>query len=238
MSAPPLTSLDLASAEWLTAVLRSAGAIGQAEVTAVQRRANAAFNSAIAHLELRYSAGAPADAPSRVLLKLNADHDGACEVGFYRLAASLPQRLPMLVRCYAAEYDPQTGASLCLLQDLSETHAAPVTREELLALEGVPSEIQLDQIVDALARFHAYWWEHPQLGTVPHVTEVRPWYRDRAHFERHVERRAGEWARFIADSERGSPPTCARSTKMRCQSSRILGSATWRAASPASHVSR
>jgi hypothetical protein len=192
----PITSLDQATPAWLTAALRRA--IGSAEVAAVERHANAAFNSSVAHLAIAYSGDAPADAPSRLLLKLNSYHDGAAEAGFYQLVAELPGQLPMLARCYAAEYDPASGASYLLLQDLSETCAAPVAREQLLALEGMPSEGKLDQIVGALARFHAYWWQHPRLGRVPDVTETRGWYRDKDHFDQHIQRRLREWAAFSA----------------------------------------
>jgi hypothetical protein len=194
--ASPITSLDQASPAWLSAALR--GAIGSARVAAVERHATVAFNSSVAHLAITYSGDVPTDAPSRLLLKLNANHEGAAEVGFYRLVAELPDQLPMLARCYAAEYDPASGDSFLLLQDLSDACAAPVTREQILALEGVPSERPLNQIVDALARFHAYWWQHPSLGRVKDVTETRTWYRDRDHFERHIRRRQREWTRFSA----------------------------------------
>ena len=48
-----------------------------------------------------------------------------------------------------------------LLEDLSDTHAPIATRERLLALDGVPDDAQLDRVVDALAGFHAGWWQHP-----------------------------------------------------------------------------
>jgi hypothetical protein len=194
-----ISSLDQATPAWLTAVLRAAGMIGQAAVSTIEMCANAAFNSSVAHLDITYSGAVPAATPRRLLLKLNANHDGSGEVGFYQLLATLPDRLPMLARCYAAEYDSSSGTSYLLLHDLSNTHAAPVTREQILALEGVPTDAQLNQMVDALARYHAYWWQHPRLGAVQDVTQVRDWYSDKEHFDRHVQRREREWARFSAD---------------------------------------
>jgi hypothetical protein len=61
------------SPEWLTAVLRGAGALPRGAVRSVEWRANAAFNSATAHLLLTYSEDAPAQAPRGLLLKRNKE---------------------------------------------------------------------------------------------------------------------------------------------------------------------
>jgi hypothetical protein len=197
-----LAATDSVTAEWLTDVLRAAGALPRGAVTAVAERANAAFNSSATHLTLTYSREAPANAPRHLFLKRNIDTawaraSGANEVAFYRVAAPHLAHLPMVVPCYAADYDEPSGNSCCLLLDVSVTHAAPVTRDELIAGQGVPPPVPLAQAVDALAAFHAYWWEHPLLGRIP-AAEVTPWYRDAAHYTAHVERRRREWAAFIA----------------------------------------
>ncbi|MCI0393531.1 MAG: aminoglycoside phosphotransferase family protein [Chloroflexi bacterium] len=193
-----ITTAGQATPTWLTHTLSTAGILPAGEVTALRQHPNDAFNSAITHLEVSYSAGAPAAAPCRLLLKINHDHAGRREAHFYQLAATLPRPLPAVVPCYAAAYDPASGLSCCLLADLSATHAAPVTRRQLLALEGVPAGSHLDGMIDALAHFHAFWWDHPLLGHVPDVTELRWWYSDQAHHERHVARRQQEWQQFVA----------------------------------------
>ncbi len=182
--------------EWLSNALSLSGVSEGATVSSVAYRSNDAFNSSVAHLELRYSDDAPAAAPRRLLLKLNGDHDGEAEVELYNLVATLRDHPPVLPRCYAASYSPDSGRSYLLLEDLSQTHAPPVSRRQLLSGRGVPSDAQLDGIIDTLARFHAYWWEHPRLGTG--IARIRPWYCDLAAYEAHIERREGEWARFIA----------------------------------------
>jgi len=116
----------------------------------------------------------------------------------------------MLALCYGAAYDEATGDSYCLLEDLSETHVPPVTRQQAMSRAGVPSEAQLAGIVDALAGFHAFWREHPRLRQVVNPTEdrpwwrddfaeVRPWFRNSAYHRQHVERRQREWAAFWKD---------------------------------------
>jgi hypothetical protein len=179
-------------------------------VLTASSRPNDAFNSAISHLELTYSADAPSSAPKRLLLKLNRNHDGALEVSFYRLIADEARGLPIFARCFAAAHDIATGDSYCLIEDLSQSHVTPVTRSEVLAGRGVPTDAQLDGIVDATARFHAAFWEHPRLRRaadeleagrpwwLQDVAKVRPWFRDDAYHRQHVTRREQEWAAFIA----------------------------------------
>lgn len=191
-------AIDDCSPAWLTQVLRAAGMVSRGAVASVQhRRIGAAFNSQVAHLDVAWSADASPTAPRQLLLKLNADHEGEAEAWFYQLVASLPDHPRVVPQGYAARYDPTTGNSYLLLEDLSNTHRLPVSREQLLALQGVPTDTDLDSIVDALARFHAYWWERPELGSG--VAQVRGWYNSHEAFHRHIERRHREFAHFIDD---------------------------------------
>ncbi|HYN89500.1 MAG TPA: phosphotransferase [Ardenticatenaceae bacterium] len=191
-----ITSLEQVTPEWLTGVLRDVGVLGPGRVIAAEQRGNDAFNSTIGHFTLRYSDDAPRGAPRALMLKLNRDHDGASEVGFYTALLPQHERLSMLVRCYAGAYDPESGDSFLLLEDVSPTHGPPVRRTELLAGAAVPGEQELDSIVEALARFHASWWEHPELGSG--VCAVRGWYGNEEQYRAHVDRRQREWRRFIA----------------------------------------
>jgi len=155
-----ITSLEAVTPEWLTHVLRE-------PILTCIRRDNKAFNSAIAHIEVTYGAGASPDSPRHLLIKLNDQENGEAEVAFYHLVNTLlTPRLPMLVRCFSAEYEPLSGHSYCILEDLSETHSEPISREQVLSGVGVPSDVHLDRMIDALAEFHAYWWEHPQLAAM------------------------------------------------------------------------
>jgi hypothetical protein len=151
--------------EWLTRALRDSRMLSSGEVQHVQAEANSAFNSVAAHLRLTYSSDAPADAPRRLFLKLKTGEGGAHEAAFYRLAEEIgPARLPMLPRVHLAAFDPGREAMTILLDDLSDTHGPPVERADVLALNGLPSQTHLDQIIDVLAAFHAAFWEDPRLG--------------------------------------------------------------------------
>ncbi len=102
---------------------------------------------------------------------------------------------PMLVRCYDAAYDPATGTSHCLLEDVSATHRPPVTRQQVLALDGVPRPDLLDAMVDALADFHAYWWEPPGFGNGMLVPPSG--LRDAAARAARVREREEQFRRFV-----------------------------------------
>lgn len=195
-----LAATDPITPDWLTRALRAAGALPTGEVVACETTANAAFNSAACHLQVTCSADAPANAPRHLFLKRNiaaawAIEAARDEVRFYQAVASLDPRPPAIVPCYLAAFDEERNASSLLLADVSETHSAPRTRDDLLRGDPIPDQRSLDLAIDALASYHAFWWERPELGT---TFALANWYSDAATFAAHVERRRGEWARFLA----------------------------------------
>lgn len=83
---------------------------------------------------------------------------GHHEVVFYgKVAPAAPAEI--LVRCHDAHWNETTGDWHLLLEDLKETHAAP-SQWPL-----PPTLADSKTIVRTLARFHAAWWDHPQLGS-------------------------------------------------------------------------
>src|SRR5476651_1922189 len=104
-----ITSIEQATPQWLTRQLRNVGCLEHGQVVAVQIIKNAAFNSQAAHLVLHYATGAAEAAPQRLFLKLKGNHDGALEVAFYHLAENYRGSLPMLVHCWGAAYDTESG---------------------------------------------------------------------------------------------------------------------------------
>jgi thiamine kinase-like enzyme len=188
---------------WLTAVLRQGGALRSGEVLAVASESSGAFNSFTQRLTLRYSADAPPDLPARLIVKRNiaelwAIEAGAEEVKFYQLVAQLQPPPPAIVPCYAAAYDPASGNSYLLLEDLSATHAPPITRDQQIAIvEGVPPAAMLEQVVDTLAHHHAYWWDHSLLET--ETFTVGYWSRNAARFAQYLQRRTASWEDLLAN---------------------------------------
>src|SRR6187402_975245 len=119
--------------------------------------------SDITRLRVQYSDDAPADLPSRFLLKSSRAKPelklsvGRREVDFYAdIASQMPGAL--FPRCYAADYFDSEGTYQLLLEDLSETHVCH-------SLSQIPpAERECRQIVRAVAKYQAFWWDHPELG--------------------------------------------------------------------------
>ncbi len=160
---------------WLTVVLLEAGVLPRGEVMALGLQPTDAFNSSTVRLQPTYSAYAPETAPRSLILKCSNGTDwgnqaNRNEARFYRFTASLPNYSPPMVPCYGADSDATGAVSHVLLLDLSSTHLVPVPRDQQIAIakgENVPAEIYIERAIDALAAFHAFWWEHELLGSEP-----------------------------------------------------------------------
>lgn len=96
---------------------------------------------------------------------------------------------PPLARCYEALYSPERREFHLLLDDLSETHLQ-------LQWPLPPLKLQCEQIIDALAKFHAYWWEHPRLGKDIGEVFDEESLRDRI---RETEKRGSYFMDFLGD---------------------------------------
>lgn len=200
--------------EQLTGMLREAGELPHGAVLSIRSRANPAFNSTAEHLEVRYTPDAPAEAPRRLFFKRSlpvewARECGEAEVAFYRLVADLPDHPPMTARCYAAGIDPQTHDSFVLLQDVSQTHHAPLTRDQQIAKGGaVPSSDDIPPVVEALARFHAYWHQHPLLGS--EAAPIAHWFQNAESYIDYTQRRIRAWEALRRDEADCPPDEIAR----------------------------
>lgn len=159
-----LTDISQITPDWLTAALRRAHLLTNENVTHISltgsRQTNVSF---VGYLSVLYDR--PATAPQRFFLKIpNADFAwGNHEVDFYtRIVPIMRKRwswdeLPFPA-CYDSAYDPNTGRSHLLFADASATHFGLV--DEMMPAQTAHQQ----QVVDAFARLHAFWWEHPLLG--------------------------------------------------------------------------
>jgi hypothetical protein len=179
-----------AGADNITNALRRAGVLGEARVREAEAQSDRpTIVSRIIRLRLSYD-GEAGDAPHSVILKTAhperidiSGGAGSQEVAFYRdVAASTPPGL--LPRCFEACVDTTDGSWHLLLEDLTDTHAAPTV------WPLPPSLSACERIVEARARFHAAWWDEPRLG----VSIGTP--RDAASMERVMRDFAGHYALF------------------------------------------
>jgi hypothetical protein len=205
-----ISSSEQLTSVWLTDVLQRQHLLSTGHVRAIEQRQNAAFNSHVVHLHARFSDDAPANVPDRFVLKRNLDaawaiDGGVRETRFYQMVAALPDHPSVIVPCYDATIDPQTRNSHLLLHDLSASHVAPLTRDQQLDVgNNLPSNEHLAQAIDTLARVHAFWWQHPQLGT--NVAQVGAWCSDAAHMSNEVQRRQRAWDNLHEHESDWLPP--------------------------------
>jgi len=141
-----------ADAEHLTDALRRAGVLGRGRVCNVDvEHAFPAILSRVLRLRLTYEA-ADGAAPGSVIFKTGLPRRtsdihtaGRQEVAFYGQVAPLtPARL--VPRCFDAAWDEETKAWHLILEDLSESHAAPT------AWPLPPTMAQCETILGALGR--------------------------------------------------------------------------------------
>ncbi len=147
-----ITDANQVTCEWLTEVLRRESVLSSGRVLSARRRTAQTNNAEVLYLKVQYSNDASGDAPDRLFLKLSGRR---IEVVFYRQIAPAMPEAPLL-HCYDAVFDPDSGRSHLLFEDLSATHFEP---DEALPLPKAYHE----EFVDALALIHAAWWEHPRL---------------------------------------------------------------------------
>ena len=149
---------------YLTAALRKAGALDAGAVREVKvLHERDTILSHITRLGLRY-VGESAGAPQSLILKTpHADfaktlaNGGRHEVAFYtQLAPKMPGQI--VPRCFDGHFDEDTLAWHLLLEDLTDSH------ELAAAWPLPPAREQAMAIITTLARWHAAWWDHPDLG--------------------------------------------------------------------------
>jgi len=160
MAGTLITEIEQVTSDWLTETLRANGHLSRGRAVAVEKKPGPRAISIITPLEVRYSDDAPSSAPSRLIIKIprpDTDRDGDDEIRFYKLIADQAINLPV-IRCYDAAYSSEMGRFHLLLEDLSETHLSQPPSQL------PPLKVYCEQIVDALAKVHAYWWNAPRLG--------------------------------------------------------------------------
>lgn len=113
-------------------------------------------------LNVRYEAGAAADWPTRLVLKVARVDDAvmspfyANEVAFYRkIRPGLNLEAP---RCFGGDFDPASNRFGLLLEDLSTSGAL---------FPNVTKKVELEEVralLDTVASLHAGFWESPRFS--------------------------------------------------------------------------
>ena len=159
-----LTDIQELTPQWLSDCLGRTMALGSNRVVdiAVVNTRKTRISSAY-FLQIAYAQQDQA-LPTRLFLKLpvpgqSLDRE---EIEFYNMlvpamATAFPSHTSPFVHCFDAAYTTAPERSHLLLADMSLTH---FTNQAQMP----PSEELCCAVVEAYARFHAFWWEHPRLG--------------------------------------------------------------------------
>ena len=191
----PIELSDI-NADWLTDTLRKSGALPRGEVASfaltpctddVPLREHTAF------LKLSYSPDTPANTPEKIYIRLNAHHGGRAAMALLE-AAQDAGHPPVLPAYYGADYHRESGYSALLLQDLSTSHTKAVCYADIGGGHDLAGEI-----VDLMARFHAYWWQDPRLGGSDFAQGL--WWGTDALFPVDYESRRIELQHLVADAK-------------------------------------
>lgn len=161
----PLTPQEV-TPQWLTEVLRRGGTLTAGEVTDVTATVigdGVGLLGQVARLAI--TTDPPGVAPATIIGKFPAvapENREVCrqygiyerEVGFYqRIAHTVPIRTP---RVYAADYEPESGRYILLLEDLRDGRLGDQLSDATLS--------EAEAAIDAAASLHAAWWGRPELA--------------------------------------------------------------------------
>ena len=161
----PYSSAEI-TPEWLTAVLREGGHIGDATITAIEKTIvgeGIGFLGELTRLTLTYDRPAPR-APATLISKIPTAFQQSRDVGnafrFYEregrfydeVAPGIDLRVP---KCYYNAIDPGADRFLLLLEEIRDAEVG----DQLL---GCTLE-QARTVIPAIAKFHAAWWQSPKL---------------------------------------------------------------------------
>jgi hypothetical protein len=184
-------SVPVASAGYLTAMLRRSGVLKEACVSDVElQNPRDTVLSHIVRLKLRYDGDASGAPTSLILKTARSDrldpswNAGRHEVAFY---AEVAPRLPagLVPHCFDADWSAETNIWHLLLEDLTPTHTVATVWPLPPALD------QCEIIVRSLGRMHAQWWDDSSLGVA-----VGTWL-DSDALDRNMQTFSGHLVRFI-----------------------------------------
>ncbi|MBD3176947.1 MAG: hypothetical protein GF320_17370, partial [Armatimonadia bacterium] len=163
----PIDDASEATPQWLTEKLRASGALPSGRVTVVRTATEDSTSATMVGLGLEYTDDAPRGAPRRLLLKIArpdpdqrivGDQGRRNEVDFHTRIAGRMDDAPV-VRCHDAAYSQSDGGCHLLLDDRSGSHHTARWLEP-------PPLPQCHAIIDSLAAFHTFWWDHPDLAVL------------------------------------------------------------------------
>lgn len=163
-----ITDIRYLKPQLITPILRASEIIGDNEEVSQIRQVKMSESSTAKHyvMALQYKDfRTQRHAPDRIFVKIGLPRQGEefarREVLFYeRIIRSMKRKLPKEIlrfpNCYDAFYDDEKLQYHLILEDISQEFKPSPDK-------APPTPRHREQVIDTLAHFHAYWWEHPSL---------------------------------------------------------------------------
>jgi hypothetical protein len=163
-----ITDIRYLKPQLITPILRAGDIISESEEVTQIRQVKVSEAAAAKHyvLALQYKDfRTQRHAPDRIFVKIGlpnqVEEAAKREVMFYeRIMRSMKRKLPKEVlrfpACYDAFYDDEKSQYHLILEDISQEFKPSPDK-------APPTQRHREQVIDTLATFHGYWWEHPLL---------------------------------------------------------------------------
>lgn len=178
------TDYDQITTKYLTKILTENGFLTKGEVTSFSfEKDKIGVNSRSGHYKLTYSNGSKGEKPVKIFIKLNQKGIGAREVEFYRYIKENKVDLDIFVECYFAKYDEETQNAIIVLKDYKELHNPPIDLAAFIPRKNVPDDEPYKNMLEAIAKMHAYWWEDNSLFDKKYNIDMEEWTPDGLDFD-------------------------------------------------------
>jgi thiamine kinase-like enzyme len=166
MNKKVLTNIEEITPKWFTGILRKKEKWSNCTVTNLNFRKKLETHiSIVGYLDVKIFENSKKRSDISILVKVSKPETllevsakfCAREVDFYNRVIKYVVN-PPTVDCYDAAFSEQLGRGHVILEDISSQYSQPT-------MPIPPTECQCMQSLNSLAKFHAFWWKNPLLGT-------------------------------------------------------------------------
>lgn len=196
----PKMLLDV-TPSYLTKLFKNKGYLTRGRVVEVSSKGNeVSFRSNCGHLTLTYSERSKGERPGKIFVKLSEYVEGIHEIDFYKFLSKQKVKLDVVAKCYFAEYYEKQKASVLILKDYSDIHEWPIELSTFHPRKNIPSDEHFFGMVEAIAEFHAFWWEKKSLFNKENNFEISHWLKEDS-MKRWIKSCKKDWKKFYVNEK-------------------------------------
>lgn len=160
------TKLEELTAEYLTTAFKQSGVLIEGKIESIShKKDNVGVNSTSGHFVLNYSAESTGEKPEKVFIKLNGKNQAKREYNIYKFLEEQKVDLDIFVECYFLDINDDEDQAIIVLKDYKDFHQPPIDLAAFVPRKNVPDDEPFKNMVEAMAKLHAHWWEDHKLFT-------------------------------------------------------------------------